>query len=331
MSRDPNNPMRMPRPSRGGNNGVNGVPVLAIVGGVILIALAFLAFNSYRAIPAGHVGVATLFGEPVEQEYREGLHFPVNPLLKWTLYDVREQTHFEEKVPVPSQDQLTTTIDVSVQWNVQGDHASDMLSETGTFDEAVNVLLVPKLRSLMREQGKTVVKAEDFFNATTQERLQNDIYARLSEYLEPKGVNVRAVLLRDFNLPTSILANVELKKQAEQRVEQAKAELEQAKVNAQTQVEEAKAEREAAGEQAEQRKLLADAQAYEIEKINTAVANNPAYIQLESLKALQAISSDPAAKLYFLNGDSPQPLPLMNLGGDLPPANAAAAAATAPR
>ena len=77
---------------------------------------------------------------------------------------------------------------------------------------------------------------------------------------------------------------------------------------------EAKAERQAAEEEATRRMLIADAQAYEITKINEAVANNPAYIQLEALKTLASMSKDPAAKLYFLSGDQPMPLPLMHMG-----------------
>ncbi|MEM8873218.1 MAG: prohibitin family protein [Planctomycetota bacterium] len=291
--------------------------IAGIITVVVLLVLIFVGLKSYKSVPAGHVAVATLFGKPVEQEFNAGLQFPVNPLYEWIEYDVREKTHKEE-ASVPSQDQLTTDIDVSVQYNIVGDQASRILTETGTAEDAVTVHLIPKLRSLMREQGKTVVRAEEFFQPETQERLTRDIQSKLQEYLEPKGVNVQAVLLRDFRLPPSILANVELKKQAEQKVEQERAELEQVKVQAQQKVEQAKAEREAAEQEAERRKLIADAQAYEIQKINEAIANNPAYIQLESLKALQAISSDPAAKLYFLNGDSPQPLPLMNLGSENP-------------
>ena len=302
----------------------NGLPAMsgrakfALAGVAAIVVLALLSTFLFQGVPAGHVGVASLFGKVQASEYGEGMHFPVNPLLAWTEYDVREKTH-KETASVPSQDQLTTQIDVSVQYNLIPGQTSRILQETGDATDAVEVHLIPKLRSLMREQGKTVANAEEFFQAETQERLQRDIFENLRDYLEPKGIRVQAVLLRDFTLPPAILANVQLKKQAEQKVEQSKAELEQIKVEAQQRVEEAKAERQAAEEQAEQRKLLADAQAYEIEKINTAVASNPAYIQLESLKALQAISSDPAAKLYFLNGDSPQPLPLMNLGDALTP------------
>ena len=76
----------------------------------------------------------------------------------------------------------------------------------------------------------------------------------------------------------------------------------------------AAAGREAAEEQAATKRILADATAYEITQINNAISRNPAYIQLQSLEALKAISKDPASKVYFLDGSSPSPLPLMHLG-----------------
>ena len=79
----------------------------------------------------------------------------------------------------------------------------------------------------------------------------------------------------------------------------------------------AEAKREAAEQEAQLRRLLGDAQAYEIEKINEAISTNPAYLQLQALEALKSISKDPSSKLYFLNGDSPQPLPLLNIGDAL--------------
>jgi len=51
-----------------------------------------------------------------------------------------------------------------------------------------------------------------------------------------------------------------------------------------------------------------------IREINRAASKNSAYIQIRALETLEAIAKDPAAKLYFINSDSPQPLPLMNLG-----------------
>ena len=59
---------------------------------------------------------------------------------------------------------------------------------------------------------------------------------------------------------------------------------------------------------------LFKAKATEIKLINDAISKNPAYIQLQSLEALKAMSKDPAAKLYFMDSNAPQPLPLMHLG-----------------
>ena len=66
--------------------------------------------------------------------------------------------------------------------------------------------------------------------------------------------------------------------------------------------------------EAEKRRLLADAQAYEITKINDAIGKNPNYVKLQALKSLEAISKDPAAKIYFIDSKSSSPLPLMHLG-----------------
>ena len=93
-----------------------------------------------------------------------------------------------------------------------------------------------------------------------------------------------------------------------------RAELERVRTELQQQVARAEAGRAAAIEDAERQRTLADAQAYEITKINDAIARNPAYIQLQSLEALKAISKDPASKVYFIDGSSPTQLPLMHLG-----------------
>jgi len=91
--------------------------------------------------------------------------------------------------------------------------------------------------------------------------------------------------------------------------------LERFKTEQQQKVALAKAESEAAQEQAAKQRVLADAQAYEIEKINNAIGNNPNYVKLQALEALKSISKDPASKIYFMDGNSPSPLPLMNIGG----------------
>lgn len=284
---------------------------------IIVLAIALLAASRFFvSVPAGHVAVATLFGEVREKPYAEGLHIPVNPLYEFTFYDIREK-ELKETAGVPSQDQLTTSVDVSIKFRINGADAPRMLQETGTFEDAIRVQIQPKLRSAVREQGKSIVRAEDFFLQETQENLQQAIFETMREYLEPRGIICLDILIRDISLPPFITRAIESKKEREQEVEKQKAELERFRTEQQQIIAEAQAKREAAELTAEQRRVLADAQAYEIEKLNEAIASNPAYVQLQALEALKEISKDDSSKVYFLNGESPAPLPLMNMGEPL--------------
>lgn len=284
-------------------------PIAGVVG---LLFIIFIGISSIKTIPVGHVGVATLFGKIVNKSYDPGFYF-VNPLYSWTLFDVRQKSH-KEKAQVPTQDQLQTSVDVSIQYNIMSGKAPEILEKTGSAEAAVSVHLVPKLRSLLREQGKTIKRAEDFFQETTQERLQGTLKVGLTEFLSEKGIEVTAVLIRDITLPPFITKAIEAKKEREQAVERQKAELERYRTEQQQAIAAAEAKRKAAEEEAARQRVLADAQAYEIEKVTKAMAANPVYLQLQAIEALKAISKDPAAKMYFMDGSSPNPLPLMHLG-----------------
>jgi regulator of protease activity HflC (stomatin/prohibitin superfamily) len=282
-----------------------------MVAGAVFLVLIGAQF--VKTVPPGRVGVATLFGNVQPNGYSQGIHIPVNPLYRWTMYDARQKTHLET-ANVPSQDQLQTKLDVSVQYRIDGTMAPDILEQTGDEAAAVRVHLIPKLRSLLREQGKSIKRAEDFFQEATQETLQLALTDGLRDYLEPKGIMVSAVLIRDITLPPFIVEAIEQKKEREQAVERERAELERVRTELQQQVARAEAGREAAEQEAARKRILADAQAYEITQINNAIARNQAYIQLQSLEALKSISKDPASKVYFMDGSSPSPLPLMHLG-----------------
>ena len=288
--------------------------LVVVVVGIALVVLVGMQF--VKTVPPGHISVATLFGNVQEKGYPQGLHIPVNPLYRWTTFDARQKTHLET-ANVPSQDQLQTRLDVSVQYRIDGSMAPDILEQTGDPASAVRVHLIPKLRSLLREQGKSIKRAEDFFLEATQDTLQAALTEGLKDYLAPKGIIVSAVLIRDITLPPFIVEAIEQKKEREQAVERERAELERVRTELQQQVARAEAGRAAAEEEAARKMTLADAQAYEIRQINDAIARNPAYIQLQSLEALKAISKDPASKVYFLDGSSPSPLPLMHLGDSL--------------
>jgi regulator of protease activity HflC (stomatin/prohibitin superfamily) len=289
------------------------VPIGLITVVLAALLVIWLASKCVQTIDPGHVGVGALFGSVQDEALDEGFHL-VNPLVKWTQYDCRKKTHSEQDVGIPSRDQLVTSIDISVQFRINRDLAPLMLQETGTANVAINVHLIPKLRSLSIELGKAIERAEDFFMDETQRMMQDRLKEGLVDFCEPKGISVHDVLINDIRLPPFILRAIEGKKEREQEVEKQKAELERFRTEQQQKIAQAQAERAAAEEEAAQRRILADARSYEIRQINEAVSSNPAYIKLQALEALRAISENPSSKIYFLNGDSPDPLPLMHIG-----------------
>ena len=288
----------------------------AMFGVVAVLLVIVLMFAAFEVVPAGHVKVGTLFGKVDQTPLGEGFHV-VNPLKAWHAYDCRQRTHKEEDVPVPSRDQLTTTFDVSVQWRVDSAMAPTMMRESGDAQRAFETHVLPKLRSLLREEGKTVTKAEEFFQEEVVTRMQLGMTQNLKAFCLPKGIIIGDVLLRDTRLPNFIIEAIQSKKQREQEAERQKAELDRYRTEQQQKIALAEAEKQAAEMEAHRRRTLADAQAYEIERINKAASGSPVYVQLKALETLALMAKDPAAKLYFIDTKGQYPLPLLHMGDGL--------------
>ena len=287
-------------------------PRLAVVMVGVLLVLMF-GQRFVHSVPAGHVGVAILFGDVQEEVYPEGLHI-VNPFLSWKDLDARQDTFKISQLEMPTRDQLLSKVDLSIQWRLDSSRAADIIRDTGDKDRLIQVHLHPKARSLVRALGTQIERAEDLFKDEVRNKLAVQIETELTSYVADKGIVVDSVLLRNINLPPVLADAIGRKKEREQEVERQRAELERVKLEQEQQVAQAEALRRAAEEDAKRLRILADAKAYEISTINLAASGNPAYIQLQSLEALKKMAEDPAAKLYFMDSNSPSPLPLLNIG-----------------
>lgn len=296
-------------------NRKGGIPIEVIGIGAVLLLTFILTVGgcSVETVDAGHVAVGTYFGKVQETNLDEGFHL-VNPLKDWHHYDCRQKELTQEGVGIPSKDQLTTNVDVTVKYRIDPQMVATVLQETGTAEEAVNIHMVPLLRSLLREYGKSVEKAENFFTEEVQARLQTDLSTRMKESLSPKGIEIQEVLIRNITLPKVLRAAIDQKKQREQEVEREKAEMERVRLVQQQAVAKAEAQNDAAKLEAERQRTLADARAYEIKTLNEAAANNPVYVQLQALDTLRKMSENPSAQFYFMDSNAKTPLPLLHMG-----------------
>ena len=252
------------------------------VGCVGLVLAAVAIASCLITVPAGHTKVASLFGKVQDAPYTEGLHF-VNPFLTFSSFDLRQKTH-KETAGIPSEDKLITNMDVSVQYRTIGGMTPDILRNTGSTDNLIEVHLIPKLRSILREQGKGVEQAQDFFKESIQTRLQATLQIGLSEYLADKGLQIDAVLIRDIVLPKVIRESIEMTKDREQKQLLQQAELARFATEQEQKVKQAEAEFEAAKLEAQKIQALADAEAYKIRAINETLAKSPNYIELKRVE-----------------------------------------------
>ena len=149
--------------------------------------------------------------------------------------------------------------------------------------------MVPYFRSLIREQGKTVANAEEFYSESVQNRMQVEMMAALTSKLKPIGIEMQGILIRNVILPQFIARAVEDKKRREQEAEKQKAELKRFTTEQEQKIATANAEFEAAKLEEQKIRLLADAEAYKIEQITKAAQKSPAYIQLKQIEAWNGI------------------------------------------
>ncbi|MGA8224715.1 MAG: SPFH domain-containing protein, partial [Candidatus Acidiferrales bacterium] len=79
---------------------------------VLLVLIAILVYASIAYVPAGHVGVLTLFGRVTGDVLPEGTHF-VNPFKANNTMSIRTE-ELKETASVPSDEGLVMTLDTSL-------------------------------------------------------------------------------------------------------------------------------------------------------------------------------------------------------------------------
>ena len=88
----------------------------------VLIVLVILLFASAASVPAGHVGVLTLFGRVTGEVLPEGIHM-VNPFKANHVMSVRTQSQ-KETARVPSQEGLEIALDTSLIFHLKAEKAA---------------------------------------------------------------------------------------------------------------------------------------------------------------------------------------------------------------
>jgi prohibitin 1 len=196
-------------------DGVAGSRRLARGAGLLLLLVAsvVLATKSVACVNTGHVGVVTLFGRVTGRALPEGMHL-VNPMARVPELSVKTQ-EIKERVAVPSKEGLNMGLEASVLYHLQADRAAQVYQQIGT--NYADVLLIPNFRSAIR--AVTATNTASALYSDSREGIARQILSELRTQVQPRGVVVENVLLRDLQLPETLKAAIEAKQQAQQEAQ----------------------------------------------------------------------------------------------------------------
>jgi len=181
------------------------------IGAILLtILVVILLYSMVAYVPAGHVGVLTLFGRVTGEVLPEGTHL-VNPFKVNNTMSIRTQEQ-KETASVPSSEGLIISLDTSLLFRLSAAKAAEVYQKLGL--NYVEVVVEPSLRSTIR--AVTAAHSASALYTGTREEVAQQIQIDLERILNERGVIVESVLLRDVQLPAMLKTSIEAKQQAEQ-------------------------------------------------------------------------------------------------------------------
>ena len=186
---------------------------LGVMAFFALIAIVIFSNATFVTIGAGERGV--LFqrfsgGLDKENIYQPGFHV-VAPWNTMHTYEVREQ-QLEEEMEVLSSNGLNIKVDVTARFRPDFDKIGDLHESFGR--EYNSRLISPEIRSSVRQViGKFT--PEELYSSKRDE-VQTLITDDLTKTLKNNFIELRAILIRDIELPDKVRMAIEEKLEAEQ-------------------------------------------------------------------------------------------------------------------
>ncbi len=206
------------------------------------LALALTLFSTGCVIiEDGEVGVSKSFGEIADEPVGQGVVIQVPVVRTVETWNVKLQ-EIKETAQVPSTEALIVGLHTSLLYQVLPGQAPELRKTVGW--NYIDRLVIPYMRNAVRDvvSGYPV---RNIYSETGRKEIAQKMQEFLRENLEPRGIRVVDVLLRDVKLPARFRESIEAKLTAEQKVQQKQFELEQAKKEAEIEVARARGAAEA--------------------------------------------------------------------------------------
>ena len=195
---------------------------------IIWSAVSMFFFNGFLSagviVRAGETGVYHLFGKVRDDELHSGLHFK-NPLASVQRMSIRTEEYTMSIAPAEGEkkrndsiDALTkeglkVQMDITVLYHLNEERASDIYKELGINYQ--DKIIRPQIRSAIRKIVANYA-AKDLYSEKRQE-VEKNIFDELRKQIEPRGITIETVLLRNVVLPSKLTAAISEKLEMEQQ------------------------------------------------------------------------------------------------------------------
>lgn len=242
---------------------------LAVVGALVLLGL-ITVLSSMRSVDTGRIGVVTAYGKVTGRELDEGLSF-VAPwgLNNVTEYDIKTQK-VDANVAAATKDLQDVSATVVVTYALNRGKVSDVHQNVGKNYQAIEI--DPQVQEAFKAVSAQFTNQELI---TRRAEVKEAVLKNIRDRLEAKGrYNIQDIAITNFQFSKEFNAAIEAVQVANQRIAQAKQELETVKVQAEKEVAAAQGAAEAQRLQQQSltpellRKMELENQAKAIEKWN---------------------------------------------------------------
>ncbi len=262
------------------------MPRAFVIGLVGLIFMVMFGSSMFVTIESGEKGI--LFkkfsgGLDKETVYPQGFHI-VAPWNDMFVYDVRISETFE-KMEVLSKNGLSIKIDLSFRYMPVQEKIGYLHDEIGR--DYLERIVKPEIRSVTREVIGNYLPEELY--SSKREAIEDEIYSLTKTNIEPKYLNLDAILIRDVTLPTTLRTAIEQKLKQEQEALEYDFKIQKAR------------------KEADRKKIEADGIAEFQKIVNRTIT--PQLLKWKGVEATQEIAKSENAKVIVIgNGDGDLPI-----------------------
>lgn len=212
-------------------NGTKKKSIVAAIVIVIALVVAFILFNSFTIVQAGHTGVVLTLGKVDNKVLQEGFHVKV-PFVQEVVQIDNRVVKLEVNTEAFSKDLQTVSTTLAINYRVDSAKSYSIYKNIGRDYEGI--LVSPAVNEVLKAITAQYTAEE---SVTNRAIISDGLISGLNEKLNADGLYVADVNILNFDFSEAFITAIEEKQVAQQKLLKAETEKQTAITNAQAEAE----------------------------------------------------------------------------------------------